>query len=66
MIFFLCFASTAPLKKCQLHAESGKGQFEIALKYILCTLAADKLIYARETIKSIARKLGLLATFLPK
>ncbi|KAG2537738.1 hypothetical protein PVAP13_9NG336200 [Panicum virgatum] len=50
----------------QLHAESGKGQFEIALKYILCTLAADKLIYARETIKSIARKLGLLATFLPK
>ncbi|CAD6205249.1 unnamed protein product [Miscanthus lutarioriparius] len=50
----------------QLHAEAGKGQFEIALKYILCTLAADKLIYARETIKSIARKHGLLATFLPK
>ncbi|KAL6842432.1 hypothetical protein ACP4OV_027859 [Aristida adscensionis] len=50
----------------QLHAEAGKGQFEIALKYILCTLAADKLIYARETIKSVARKHGLLATFLPK
>ncbi|PWZ55683.1 Protein fluG [Zea mays] len=50
----------------QLHAEAGKGQFEIALKYILCTLAADKLIYARETIKSIARKHGLVATFLPK
>nr|ATG88061.1 glutamine synthetase [Saccharum hybrid cultivar ROC22] len=50
----------------QLHAEAGKGQFEIALKYILCTLAADNLIYARETIKSIARKHGLLATFLPK
>ncbi|KAL6641020.1 hypothetical protein ACP70R_019201 [Stipagrostis hirtigluma subsp. patula] len=50
----------------QLHAEAGKGQFEIALKYVLCTLAADKLIYARETIKSVARKHGLLATFLPK
>ncbi|KAF8672674.1 hypothetical protein HU200_049368 [Digitaria exilis] len=50
----------------QLHAEAGKGQFEIALKYTLCTLAADKLIYARETIKSVARKHGLLATFLPK
>ncbi|KAK3153845.1 hypothetical protein QOZ80_2BG0182250 [Eleusine coracana subsp. coracana] len=50
----------------QLHAEAGKGQFEVALKYILCTLAADKLIYAREIIKSVARKHGLLATFLPK
>ncbi|KAJ1295341.1 hypothetical protein BS78_01G216300 [Paspalum vaginatum] len=50
----------------QLHAEAGKGQFEIALKYILCTLAADKLMYAREIIKSVARKHGLLATFLPK
>uniref|UniRef100_A0A0A9CPX5 GS catalytic domain-containing protein n=1 Tax=Arundo donax TaxID=35708 RepID=A0A0A9CPX5_ARUDO len=50
----------------QLHAEAGKGQFEVALKYILCTLAADKMIYARETIKSVARKHGLLATFLPK
>ncbi|XP_006662411.2 protein fluG [Oryza brachyantha] len=50
----------------QLHAESGKGQFEIALKYVLCSLAADKLIYAREIIKSVARKHGLLATFLPK
>jgi glutamine synthetase len=50
----------------QVHAEAGKGQFEVALKYILCTLAADKLIYAREIIKSVARKHGLLATFLPK
>nr|CAB3456669.1 unnamed protein product [Digitaria exilis] len=50
----------------QLHAEVGKGQFEVALKYTLCTLAADKLIYARQIIKSVARKNGLLATFLPK
>ena len=50
----------------QLHAEAGKGQFEVALKYVLCTLAADNLIYAREIIKSVARKHGLIATFLPK
>uniref|UniRef100_A0A453N108 GS catalytic domain-containing protein n=1 Tax=Aegilops tauschii subsp. strangulata TaxID=200361 RepID=A0A453N108_AEGTS len=50
----------------QMHAEGGNGQFEIALKYVLCTLAADNQIYAREIIKSIARKHGVIATFLPK
>lgn len=50
----------------QLHAEAGKGQFEIALKHASCILAADKLIYAREVIKSVVRKHGLLATFVPK
>uniref|UniRef100_A0A8I7BGC8 GS catalytic domain-containing protein n=1 Tax=Hordeum vulgare subsp. vulgare TaxID=112509 RepID=A0A8I7BGC8_HORVV len=50
----------------QMHAEGGNGQFEIALKYVLCTLAADNQIYAREIIKSVARKHGVIATFLPK
>ncbi|XP_073112233.1 protein fluG isoform X2 [Elaeis guineensis] len=50
----------------QLHAESGKGQFEVALGHTPSNLAADKLIYAREAIKAIARKHKLLATFLPK
>ncbi|XP_047316540.1 protein fluG-like [Impatiens glandulifera] len=50
----------------QLHAEAGKGQFEVALGYIACTKAADNLIYTREAIRSIARKHGLLATFVPK
>lgn len=50
----------------QLHAESGKGQFEIALGYTACTSAADNLIYTREVIRSVARKHGLLATFMPK
>ncbi|KAL0907986.1 hypothetical protein M5K25_022446 [Dendrobium thyrsiflorum] len=50
----------------QIHAEAGKGQFEIALGHSCCTSAADNLIYTRETIKSIARKHGLLATFVPK
>lgn len=50
----------------QLHAEAGKGQFEFALGYTFCLSAADELIYTREVIKAIARKHGLLATFIPK
>ncbi|CAM9003651.1 unnamed protein product [Rhodiola kirilowii] len=50
----------------QLHAESGNGQFEIPLGHTICTKAADNLIFARETIKAVARKQGLLATFIPK
>ncbi|KAI7739475.1 hypothetical protein M8C21_001017 [Ambrosia artemisiifolia] len=50
----------------QLHAEAGNGQFEIVLRYTSCTNAADNLIYAREAIRSVARKHGLLATFMPK
>lgn len=50
----------------QLHAESGKGQFELALGHKVCTLAADSLIFVREAIRAVARKHGLLATFVPK
>ncbi|XP_071714777.1 protein fluG-like [Rutidosis leptorrhynchoides] len=50
----------------QLHAESGNGQFEIALRYTNCLDAANNLIYAREVIRSVSRKHGLLATFMPK
>ncbi|PKA60855.1 hypothetical protein AXF42_Ash006490 [Apostasia shenzhenica] len=50
----------------QLHAEAGKGQFEIALGHSSCISAADNLIFARETIRAVARKHGLLATFVPK
>ncbi|RAL51658.1 hypothetical protein DM860_010376 [Cuscuta australis] len=50
----------------QIHPESGKGQFEIVLGYTECGRAADNLIYAREVIRAIARKSGLLATFVPK
>ncbi|KAK1289968.1 hypothetical protein QJS10_CPB18g01692 [Acorus calamus] len=49
----------------QLHAESGKGQFEIALGYTVCTQAADNLIFVREAIRAVARKHSLLATFVP-
>ncbi|KAJ0970230.1 hypothetical protein J5N97_023107 [Dioscorea zingiberensis] len=50
----------------QLHAESGKGQFEIALGHKASTLAADHLVFTREVIRAVARKHGLLATFVPK
>uniref|UniRef100_A0A1D1YPR0 Protein fluG n=1 Tax=Anthurium amnicola TaxID=1678845 RepID=A0A1D1YPR0_9ARAE len=50
----------------QLHAESGKGQFEIALGHAICNIAADNVIFAREVIRAVARKHGLLATFVPK
>ncbi|XP_020205025.1 protein fluG [Cajanus cajan] len=50
----------------QLHAEAAKGQFELVLKYTICTKAADNLVYTREVVRAIARKHGLLATFIPK
>ncbi|XP_011657677.1 type-1 glutamine synthetase 1 isoform X1 [Cucumis sativus] len=50
----------------QLHAEAAEGQFEFALGYTTCLTAADELIYTREVIKAVARKHGLLATFIPK
>ncbi|KAM0942910.1 putative glutamine synthetase, catalytic domain, glutamine synthetase domain superfamily [Dioscorea sansibarensis] len=34
----------------QLHAESGKGQFEIALGHKACSLSADHLAFTREVI----------------
>ncbi|XP_010556518.1 PREDICTED: protein fluG isoform X2 [Tarenaya hassleriana] len=50
----------------QFHAESGKGQLEIALGHTVATDAADNLVYTREVIRSVARKYGMLATFVPK
>ncbi|KAH9602115.1 hypothetical protein KSS87_015916 [Heliosperma pusillum] len=50
----------------QLHAEAGKGQFEMALGHTICINAADNLVFAREAIRAVARKHGLLATMTPK
>ncbi|KAF3793448.1 fluG protein [Nymphaea thermarum] len=50
----------------QIHAEAGNGQFEISLGHTHCGRAADNLILTRETIRSVVRKHGFLATFLPK
>lgn len=49
-----------------MHAEAGKGQFEISLGHTVCLNAADNLVYTREVIRATARKHGLLATFIPK
>lgn len=50
----------------QVHAESGNGQFEIALGHSPCMEAADNLVFVKETIRTIANRNGLLATFIPK
>ncbi|KAL2229373.1 UNVERIFIED_CONTAM: Protein fluG [Sesamum indicum] len=50
----------------QLHAESGHGQFEFALGYTTCANAADNLVFTREVVRAVARKHGLMATFVPK
>ncbi|WRX23496.1 Amidohydrolase-related - like 5 [Theobroma cacao] len=38
----------------QLHAEAGKGQFEMALGHTACTYAADNLIFTREVVRAVA------------
>ncbi|KAH0780381.1 hypothetical protein KY290_006808 [Solanum tuberosum] len=50
----------------QVHAETGKGQFEVVLGYAEASTAIASLIYAREVIKSVARQHGHMATFVPK
>ncbi|TPX71889.1 glutamine synthetase [Spizellomyces sp. 'palustris'] len=48
------------------HAESGHGQFEIALTAGGVLEAADGLVLAKQTIYNIAAAHGLKATFVPK
>ena len=48
------------------HPEAGPGQHEISLHYSDPLKLADRIVYARETIRAIAREYGLIATFLPK
>ncbi|KAM3339999.1 type-1 glutamine synthetase 1-like [Capsicum galapagoense] len=50
----------------QVHAETGKGQYEVVLGYTEASTAIISLIYAREVIKSVARQHGMMATFVPK
>jgi glutamine synthetase len=46
--------------------ESGPGQHEISLHYCDPLVLADRLVSARETIRSVALKHGLIASFVPK
>lgn len=50
----------------QIHVEAGKGQLELAMGHTTVTRVADNIIFTHEVVKAIARKHGLLATFVPK
>lgn len=49
-----------------VHHEVAPGQHEIDFKYDWALESADKVITAKQTIKTIARMHGLYATFMPK
>ena len=50
-----------------VHAESAPGQLEVVLAYLTNVMTlADNIVYAKETIRSVARKHKLRALFLPK
>nr|WP_319372695.1 glutamine synthetase [uncultured Methanobacterium sp.] len=51
---------------CQYYPESGPGQHEITILYSDALSAADNQIVFRETVKAIASKHCLRASFLPK
>jgi glutamine synthetase len=50
----------------QYYPESGPGQHEITIKYAGALKACDNQIAFRETVKAIASKHDLIASFLPK
>ncbi|NEP17711.1 MAG: glutamine synthetase [Leptolyngbya sp. SIO4C1] len=50
----------------QYYPESGPGQHEISVRYAPALLAADQQIVFRETVRAIAQRHGLTASFLPK
>lgn len=50
----------------QYYPEAGPGQHEITIKYTDALNACDNQIAFRETVRAIASKHGLVASFLPK
>ena len=48
------------------NVESGPGQHEISLHFSDPLTVADRLVYARETIKAVAIDHGLIVSFVPK
>lgn len=50
----------------QYYSESGPGQQEITIKYTDALRACDNQIVFRETVRAIAGKHGLTASFIPK
>lgn len=50
----------------QYYPESGPGQHEISVRYTEALSAADRQIAFRETVRAVALRHGLKASFLPK
>ncbi len=48
------------------HPESGPGQQEMTFRHGEATIAADRQILYRETVRGVAARHGLVASFLPK
>lgn len=49
-----------------IYPESGPGQFEIPVRYADALTAADQQIVFRETVRAVAQRHGLIASFVPK
>ncbi|RKO84715.1 hypothetical protein BDK51DRAFT_38961, partial [Blyttiomyces helicus] len=49
-----------------VHAESGSSQFEIVMRNWEGAVAADRLVWARQTIYNVATSFNLKATFVPR
>ena len=50
----------------QLYPESGPGQFEMPVRYAHALAAADNQVIFRETVRAVAHRHGLIASFVPK
>jgi glutamine synthetase len=48
------------------YPESGPGQQELNVRYVEATRAADQQVIYRETVRGVANRQGLIASFLPK
>lgn len=48
------------------YPESGPGQHELAVRYRPALAAADQQLVYRETVRAVAARYGLIASFLPK
>ena len=54
------------LEVALVHPESGPGQFELSIRYAPALAAADRHVLAREGIRGVAMRHGLIASFAPK
>ncbi|KAF1317932.1 hypothetical protein FI667_g14421, partial [Globisporangium splendens] len=71
----MCLQKDLGINVLQYHPESASGQFEISIGYephdvkskeLSLVDAVDQLVLARQTVRGIAAKHGLHATFVPK